>query len=329
MRAVVIPRAGGPEVLEVREVPAPEPGTGEVRVRVRATAINRADLLQRQGRYPAPPGAPRDIPGLEFAGVVEALGTGASLWRPGERVFGLAGGGAHAEYIVAHERALAAIPSTLDWTAAAAVPEAFITAHDALVSQAALRTGERVLIHAAGSGVGLAAVQFVRAAGALPFGTSRTAWKVERARELGLEDGVTLDRDLAGLADRVAAWTSGDGMDVILDLVGGPYVRASVDSLALRGRLMLIATVGGADAGFDLRRALARRITIRGTVLRARALEEKIAATRRFAAEVVPLFERAVLRPVIDTRLPLDAIQDAHRRVESNETFGKVVLTVE
>src|SRR5919199_2911762 len=178
MKAVVIPRPGGPEVLELRDVERPTPGSGEVLVRVRATALNRADLMQREGRYPPPPGAPADIPGLEFAGEVAALGPGARDWHEGDRVFGITGGGAYAEYVAVHERTLAPIPTTLGWDEAAAVPEAFITAHDALVTQAAVRPSERVLVHAVGSGVGLAAVQLARAAGAVPYGTARTAEKL-------------------------------------------------------------------------------------------------------------------------------------------------------
>ncbi|MFN2566699.1 MAG: alcohol dehydrogenase catalytic domain-containing protein, partial [Gemmatimonadaceae bacterium] len=186
MKAVVITRPGGPEVLELRDIDRPQPGTGEVLVRVRATALNRADLMQREGRYPPPPGAPADIPGLEFAGEVATLGPGAREWREGDRVFGITGGGSYAEYLVAHERALAAIPTSMGWDEAAAVPEAFITAHDALVTQAAVRVSERVLIHAIGSGVGLAAAQLARAFGAVPYGTSRTGDKIDRARSFGL-----------------------------------------------------------------------------------------------------------------------------------------------
>jgi NADPH2:quinone reductase len=328
MRAVVIPRPGGPDVLELRDVERPEPGTGEVLVRVRATALNRADLLQREGRYPAPPGAPPHIPGLEFAGEVAALGPGTREWREGNRVFGITGGGSYAEYLVAHERTLAPVPAALSWEEAAAVPEAFITAHDALVTQAAVRASEHILIHAIGSGVGLATAQLARAFGALPFGTSRTADKIDRARAFGLEDGVALDRDTAPLADAVSRWTGGRGVDAVLDLVGGSYVQAGVEALAPRGRLILIGTVAGAQAQLDLRRVLARRLTIRGTVLRARPLEEKILATRAFAAEVVPLLERGVVRPVIDSRFDLSEIAAAHRRLESNATFGKVVVQI-
>lgn len=328
MKAVVITKPGGPEVMELREVERPEPGTGEVLVRVHATALNRADLMQREGRYPPPPGAPADIPGLEFAGEVAALGPGAREWHEGDPVFGITGGGAYAEYLVAHERTLATIPASLDWIEAAAVPEAFITAHDALVTQAAVRASEGVLIHAVGSGVGLAALQLARAFGALPFGTSRTQDKVDRARELGLEDGVALGRDTAPLADAVARWTDGQGVGVVLDLVGGAYVQAGVDVLAARGRLILIGTVAGAQTSLDLHRVLTRRLTIKGTVLRARPLEEKILATRAFAAEVVPLLARNVVVPVIDSEFSMSEIAEAHEHLESNATFGKVVVRV-
>lgn len=326
MRAVVIPT---PDTLEIRDVPRPEPGVGQVLVRVRAVGLNRADILQRQGRYPAPPGAPADIPGLEFAGEIAALGDDVHEWRVGQRVFGIVAGGAYAEYLVAHERAIAEIPPTLDWSAAAAVPEAFITAHDALVSQAELRASERVLVHAVGSGVGLAAVQLVRAMGAIPYGTARGAEKIDAARRLGLEDGVVVaGGDLTAIAERARAWTGGAGVDVVLDLVGGGYVPASIDALAVRGRLILIGTLAGARAELPLGRVLRSRLTIRGTVLRARPLEEKIAATRAFAREVVPLLERGVVRPVVDSTFPLEEVRAAHARLESNATIGKVVLTV-
>lgn len=328
MKAVVVTKPGGPEVLELREVERPEPGTGEVLVRVQATALNRADLMQREGRYPPPPGAPADIPGLEFAGDVVALGPGTREWNEGDPVFGITGGGAYAEYLVAHERTVATIPASLDWTEAAAVPEAFITAHDALVTQAAVRTSERVLIHAIGSGVGLAASQLARAVGAVPFGTSRTQDKIDRARDFGLEDGIALAGDPEPLAAAVAQWTDGRGIDVVLDLVGGSYVQAGVEALAPRGRLILIGTVAGAQTPLDLRRVLTRRLTIRGTVLRARPLEEKILATRAFASEVVPLLAREFVVPVIDSVFSLSQIADAHRHLESNATFGKVVVLI-
>ena len=327
MRAAIITRPGGPEVLEVRDVARPEPGTGEVLVRIRASALNRADLLQREGRYPAPPGWPADIPGMEIAGEVAACGPAASLWKVGDRVFGIVGGGGNAQFIVTHERTLAAIPENLDWREAAAVPEAFITAHDALVTQAEVRPSERVLIHAVGSGVGLAAVQLARAAGALPLGDARTAAKIERARSLGLADGFVVD-DIGALAQRVTERTNGAGVGIVLDLVGGEYLAASIAAAAPKGRIILIGTMGGRDTSLPLGVILGKRLTLRGTVLRARPLEEKIIATRAFAAQVVPLLARGAVRPVVDRVFPLDQIGDAHRYLESNATFGKVVIEI-
>ena len=327
MRAIMISQPGGPDVLQVRDVPTPAPAAEEVLVRVRAAGLNRADLLQRQGRYPAPPGVPADIPGLEFDGEVAQLGPDASRWRSGQRVFGIVAGGAHAEYVIAHQHTLAEIPSALDWIAAAAIPEVFITAHDAMYTQAGLRAGETVLIHAVGSGVGLAALQLARAIGAIPYGTARTPEKIERARAIGLQDGVVLSASLDPLPDAAQRWTAGRGFDVILDLVGGPYVSASVDVLASKGRLMLIASSAGRRAEFDLVRALSRRVTLRGTVLRARPLDEKIAVTTAFAEEVVPLFATGKLRPNIDSTFAFTDVRAAHLRLESNQTFGKVVLT--
>lgn len=328
MRAVIVTEFGGPGVLDVRDVPRPTPGADEVLVRVHASALNRADLLQRQGRYPAPPGWPVDIPGIEFAGQIAATGAAVRDWRIGQRVFGLVGGGAQAEYLVTHHRAIAAIPERLSATDAAAVPEAFITAHDALITQAGLRPSERVLVHAAGSGVGLAAIQLARAVGAIPYGTSRTGSKIERARALGLQDGVVLGDDLRALVDHTRAWSAGAGMDVVLELVGGAYVPASLATLAPMGRLMLVGTVAGGTSELDLGLLLRQRLTITGTVLRARPIEERIAATQAFAKQVVPLLERGLVRPVVDCVFPLERIQDAHRRLETNETFGKVVLTI-
>jgi NADPH:quinone reductase len=327
VRAAVITRSGGPEVLAVREVDDPFVGERMVLVRVHATALNRADILQREGRYPAPTGAPPDIPGLEFAGEVAERGHGARRWSEGQRVFGIAGGGAHAEYVAAHEDTLAEIPANLSWTEAAAVPEAFITAHDALWVQAGLRAGESVLIHAVGSGVGLAAVQLVRAKGAVPFGTSRTADKIERARKFGLQDGAAL-RDPSELKAYATRWTDGRGIDVCLDLVGGAYVAATIGVMALRGRIMLVGTVAGGSAEFPLGQVLGKRLALRGTVLRARTLEEKITATQAFARDVVPLLAAAEVRPVIDREFPLEGIAGAHRYMESNESFGKLVLVV-
>jgi putative PIG3 family NAD(P)H quinone oxidoreductase len=329
MQAVWISAFGGPDVLEIRTVGKPLFNDDHVLVRVRASSINRADLLQRQGKYPPPPGFPAEIPGMEFAGEVAEVGSSVRLWKPGHRVFGLTGGGAHAEYVVTYENLLAEIPANLDWAQAAAVPEVFITAHDALWTQAQLRPGETVLIHAVGSGVGLAAVQLTRAIQAVPYGTSRTAGKIEQAKPLGLEAGLVLRDNLDGLATAAEKWTAGKGINVLLDLVGGPYLKASQKAMAHKGRMVLVGAVAGGSYELDARYVMSKRLQIRGTVLRARSLEEKIAATRLFAAEVVPLLACGLLRPNVDSIFPLAEIIKAHQRLESNESFGKVVVTME
>lgn len=328
MRAVVITRFGGPEVLEIQDVAAPQPGPDEVFIRVRSSALNRADLLQRQGRYAAPGDASQNIPGLEFAGEVAEVAGTTRRWHKGDRVMGIIGGGAHAEYVVTHQDALAAVPSDLDWTTAGAIPEVFITAHDAL-QQASFKAGETVLIHAVGSGVGLAATQIVRAMGGHAFGTSRTPDKIERAKPFGLESGYAVKEpgSLAGLSAFAEKVTGGRGFDVVLDLNGGPYFTASLEALALRGRIILIGGVAGGKADVELYQILRKRLHVIGTVLRARSLAEKIEITAAFEREIVPLLGEGSIQPVIDSVFSLDKIQDAHRRLESNATFGKVLLT--
>jgi putative PIG3 family NAD(P)H quinone oxidoreductase len=333
MRAVVISKPGGPEVLEIRDVPQPSPGANEVLIRVHATAINRADLLQREGRYPAPTGVPQDIPGMEYAGEVVSSGPSASLWQRGQRVFGIVGGGSYAEYVLTHESTCMEIPANLSWSEAASIPEVFITAHDALWSQAGLRANETVLIHAVGSGVGIAALQLARARSAIPFGTSRTKDKLEAVRGFGMEEGLhlsgtDLEHPLKEFSQRV---TDGRGFDVVLDLVGGPYVQASVGVLAAKGRIMLVGTVGGQTAELILGQVLAKRARLIGTVLRARPLEEKITVAEAFVREVVPLFARRNLRTSIDQEFPFttEGVRAAHKRVGSNESMGKVVLRMD
>ena len=329
MKAVVITRFGGPDVLEIQEVPKPTPEHDEILVHVRSTALNRADLLQRLGRYAAPPGVPQNIPGLEFAGEVAEWGANARRWNRGDRVMGIVAGGAHAEYLTTHQDAVCAVPSNMEWSAAGAVPEVFITAHDAL-QQAGFKAGENVLIHAVGSGVGLAATQLVRALGGRAFGTSRTPDKIERAKPFGLESGYVVPEPgaLSGLSAFAESVTSGGGFDVVLDLNGGPYFAASLESMALRGRIILIGGVAGGTADVDLYLILRKRLHVIGTVLRARSLQEKIAITSAFAREVTPLLGQGTIQPVIDSVFPLGQIQNAHRRLESNETFGKVALTI-
>jgi putative PIG3 family NAD(P)H quinone oxidoreductase len=290
--------------------------------------LNRADVLQRKGRYPAPPGFPKDIPGLEFAGEIAEVGTEVSRWTQGDRVFGITGGGAQAEYLVTPENHLASIPTNLDWAQAAAVPEVFITAHDALFTQAALQAGENVLIHAAGSGVGTAAIQLTVARGARAFGTSRSADKLQRAKEFGLSGEIAVSDDPLVLVDVVRELTGGHGVDVILDLVGSRYLEANLKALALKGRMMLVGTTSGNQATLDFGTMLSKRLTLRGTVLRARSNEEKAEATLRFENDVVPLLAEEKVRPVIDRIYNMSDVREAHSRMESNENFGKIVLLI-
>jgi NADPH2:quinone reductase len=328
MKAAVITKFGGPEVLELLDRPTPIPKPNELLVRVRASALNRADLHQREGNYPAPPGAPADIPGLEFAGEVAGVGTEVKDWREGDRVFGIVPGGGNAEFLVTDSRTVARIPDSLDWTDAAAIPEAFMTAHDAMIVQAQLQADEYVLIHAVGSGVGLAATQLARAWKATPFGTARGAEKIVRAKEFGLEDGAVVGENPESILPDVERWTAGKGIDVTLDLLGGAYTGVSVRASAPRARVMCLATVAGRSANVPLGALLGKRMTVRGTVLRARPLDEKRGVTAAFARDVVPLLASGEVRPTVDRVFELSEIREAHERLASNQTFGKVVLRV-
>ena len=321
MRAIVYQGAGGPEVVTLVERPTPTPGANQVLVSVRAAGLNRADLIQRRGGYPAPPGWPPDIPGLEYAGVVEALGDGVTAVEVGDRVMGLVGGGAQAEYLVADERELIKVPTGLGDVEAAAVPEAFLTAYDALVTRARVAPSERVLIHAVGSGVGAVAVQLAKWLGATAIGTSRSARKLERARALGLDFGIDTSKGAfrAALSARV---------DVILDFFGGPALSDNLDALAPRGRLVLLGTMQGPTAAsVDVGLILRGRLEIIGTVMRARQAAERVPLVEEFTARVLPELARGRLRPIVGATFPMEAITEAHRAMESNEVFGKIVLT--
>lgn len=325
MKAVVITQPGGPEVLQIQEVETPEPLGDQVRVRVHASGINRAELLQRMGAYPAPAGSPQHIPGLEFAGEIDALGSLARKWKPGQRVMGLVGGGAQAEYLVTHEDLLVEIPDNLDYVQAASIPEVFMTAHDALFTQAGLQVGERVLIHAVGSGVGTAAVQLARVAGATTYGTSRTPAKLEAARALGLDFGLS-DQNFAADIQRL---TNGQGVHVVIDFVGAPYLEQNLQSLALWGRLVFLSTMGGSHGDVNLGLLMQKRISMRGVTLRTRTLEEKMAVTRLFAAGVVPLLASGQVRPVVEQVYSWQEIAEAHRAMGENRNFGKLVVRID
>lgn len=324
-RAVRIKEPGGPEVLHIERVSVDDPGPGQILVEVAAAGLNRADLLQRRGLYPAPEGAPKAVPGLEYAGRVAALGDGVEGFAIGDEVMGIVGGGAMATHLVVHEREAIPVPEGLALSHAAAIPEAFLTAYDALHEQAWLTAGEHVLIHAVASGVGTAALQLAKLIGARPLGTSRTEDKIERCAELGLGDGI-LVRD-GKFADEVRERTGGRGVDVILDLVGGAYLSENLDALAPCGRMVVIGLMGGASAEMPLGTLLRRRLRVFGSVLRTRPLEEKAALAQRFATRIAPLFAAdGPLEPVVDDVMPMAEVQEAHARMERNETFGKLVL---
>lgn len=326
MRAVVVSRPGSADVLELREVPDPIPGPGDVRVRVRATAVNRADILQRRGLYPAPAGSPADIPGLEFAGEVETVGPGTSDRREGDRVMGILGGGGYAELVTLPGGHCLPVPANLSWAEAAAIPEAFLTAHDALFARAGLRAGESVLVHAAASGVGTAAVQIARAAGARVIATSRSPEKRRRLGLLGV--GHVLDPARPDIAGSIVEAAGGSGVDVALDFVGAGSWALNLEVLATLGRLVLVGTLGGSRVEADLSVLLRKRLTVVGTVLRSRSPNEKETLCRDFASRGLPLLADGRLRPVIDRVLPLEEAAAAHTAMEAGENFGKIVLRV-
>lgn len=325
MKAVYIKEFGGAENLEIREVEdLPKPKENQVLVRVKASALNRADIVQRQGFYAAPKGYPERIPGLEFAGEVAEIGENVENFKIGDRVFGITAGGGQAEFILTEANILAKIPENLSFTKAAAVPEAFITAHDAIFTNGNLQENETLLIHAVGSGVGLAALQLAKAKNIKVFGTSRTNEKLEKCKEFGLDEAILTKENVE--FSEVVKDKSG-GVDVILDLVGANFFEENLKSLNVKGRLVLVGLTGGRTAEFNLGLALMKRAKIIGTVLRARSNAEKAEATSKFINEVLPLFEFGKIKPNIDRIFDFQDIVKAHEYLESNESFGKAVIT--
>jgi putative PIG3 family NAD(P)H quinone oxidoreductase len=324
MRAIVLTEYGAPEVLTLADIPAPAIGPEDVLVDVVATALNRADLLQRRGFYPEPgPKRPHEVPGMELSGRVAAVGDRAARWSVGDEVMAIVSGGSYAEQVAVHERQLMAVPVGVDVADAAAIPEVGITAHDALVVQGGLRPGGWALVHAGASGVGSMAVQIVKAMGAHVV-TTTSAGKVDAVRALGAD--VVVDY---GNEDFVAAAkeaTGGRGVDVVLDVVGGNYLMRNVASIRVGGTIVQVGVMGGGSTEINLGLLLPMRAHLVGTVLRARPLEEKVAASVRFAAEVIPAIESGTVRPVIDRRFPLANIADAHRYLETNANVGKVLI---
>ncbi|MFN8023621.1 MAG: NAD(P)H-quinone oxidoreductase [Acidimicrobiales bacterium] len=324
MRAVVLHSHGGPEVLTIDEVDDPVPGPDEVVVDVAATALNRADLLQRMGLYPDPRRLSPEIPGLEFAGTVSAVGSRARMWRVGDRVMGIEAGGAYAERIATHERQLLRVPDAIDLTDAAAIPEVFLTAWDALVLQGGLTSGRWALVHAGASGVGTAAIQLAKAIGAR-IAVTCSAGKAQACRDLGAD--VVLERSPHDwLADAKTAVP--DGFDTVLDVIGGEEVDRNLQAVATRGTIVQVGLMGGGTTPVNVGLLLAKRATWVGTTLRTRPIEEKVGVTRRFGAEVLPLFDSGALRPVIDSVFGFDRIAEAHQLMEANRNTGKIVVTI-
>jgi len=324
VRAIVLEEHGGPEVLRLGEAPDPDPGPDDVLVEVRATAVNRADLLQRLGLYPGPPGAV-EIPGLDFAGRVADTGARVTRWSPGDEVMGIVAGGAYAERLVTHERQALPVPAAVGLADAAAIPEVFLTAWDALVVQGGLTAGRVALVHAGASGVGTAAIQVALAVRARVLVTC-SAGKRDACEALGAERAIDYrSEDFAEVAKEA---TGGQGVDVVLDVVGGDYLARNVDALRAGGRIVQVGVMAGLTATFALGALLPKRASLVGTVLRGRPLEEKIALAQRFEREVLPLFEAGILHPVVGARFPLGEAAEAHRQLEANATVGKVLLDV-
>lgn len=325
MRAVVITKHGDPSVLSVVDVERPTPSPDEILVKVRATSLNRADLMQRMGFYPDPfPGA-HEIPGLEFAGTVESCGDSVKTWKVGDEVMGIVSGGAYAEYLVVPEMQAIAVPQNIGLSNAAAIPEVFITAWDALVCQANLQAGQWALVHAGASGVGTAAIQICKAIGAYVVVTC-SAGKRDACLALGAD--LAIDYKSQDFVEVALQATHGKGVNAILDVIGGEYLNRNVAALAIKGTIVQVGLMGGGSTEFNIGALMPKRARLIGTVLRPRPGDEKIAVTQRFIAEMLPLFLVGKMRPVIDRRFNLNQISQAHQLMESNANTGKIVIDV-
>lgn len=330
MKAVVLNAYGDVDVLSLSDVAAPVPGPEEVLVDVVATALNRADLLQRRGLYPSPPLAgftppAPEIPGMEFSGRIAAVGERVTSWNAGDEVMGIVVGGSYAQKLVIHEHQLLRIPVGISVNDAAAIPEVGITAFDALVVQGGLSSGRTALVHAGASGVGTAAIQICKALGARVVVTA-SAGKIDACRELGAD--CVVDYGSQDFVSECMNFTQGVGVDVVLDVIGGDYVDRNIASVRVGGRIVQVGTMGGGRTEVNIGMMLPKRVTLIGTVLRARPLAEKIAITQRFAAEVLPLYDSGAIRPVIDSRYPISSIAEAHTYMESNANVGKILIDV-
>jgi putative PIG3 family NAD(P)H quinone oxidoreductase len=326
LKAIVVVKPGGPEVMQLEELADLQPQAGELLVRVRAAGVNRADLLQRQGMYPPPPGASKII-GMEIAGEILAVGAGVAQWQPGQRMMALLAGGGYAEQAIVPAAMAMPIPANLSFEQAGAIPEAFLTAHLNLFmpSLGELQAGQKVLVHAGGSGVGSAAIQEAKAAGAQVFVTCSQD-KLAACQTLGAD--LAIDYKSTSFAEQIKQFTQGGGVDIILDFIGGSYLSQNLDILNLYGRLILIGQLGGSKAEIDLGLVMRKRLRVTGTTLRARPLEDKIALTQHFSEFALAKFTTGQLKPVLDRVFTLAEVADAHRYMAENRNFGKIVLKV-
>ena len=325
MIAIEISKPGGPDVLKPVERPDPKPGAGEVLIRVAAAGVNRPDVMQRRGAYPPPPGA-SDLPGLEVSGTIEAIGAGVSAWRAGDRVCALISGGGYATLCVAPAAQCLPIPKGMDLVDAAAVPETFCTVWTNVFDRGHLKAGETALFHGGSSGIGTTAIQVAHARGSRVLATAGTDEKCRVCEQLGAERAINYKtEDFAAVVKDV---TKGRGVDLILDIIAGDYIPRDLQALAIEGRLVVIGLQGGETATFDMRRILGRRLTVTGSTLRPRSVEEKGAIIDALKKEVWPLLESGKVKPLIYKRLPLKDAAAAHALMESSEHIGKIVLVV-
>ena len=325
MKAIIRTGDGGPEVLQLSEIPPPQPTATQLLVDVHATALNRADLIQRRGGYPPPPGE-SEILGLEIAGTVAAIGSAVKGIAKGDRVFGLVGGGGYAAQAVIDYRMAMPIPDKWSFEQAAAVPEVFFTANENIFTLGELSAAETILIHAGGSGVGSAGIQISRHAGANVFITAGTLEKINKCKALGAMEGINYKT--TDFVTEIKRLTDGRGVDVVLDFIGAPYLERNLSILKTKGRLLQVGLIGGATTEINLGTVMRNRLKIIGSVMRPQSIDEKIAITQRFVDRWLPELKRGVLQPVIDTVFPLAEAQQAHAYMEANRNFGKILLKV-
>jgi NADPH2:quinone reductase len=324
MTAIGIPKPGGPDALVPEQRPVPKPAANEVLIKVAAAGVNRPDVAQRTGNYPPPPGA-SDIPGLEIAGEVVALGAGAARFRIGDKVMALVSGGGYAEYCTAHETHALPVPASLSMNEAAAIPETFFTVWHNVFERGRLAAGETLLIHGGSSGIGTTAIQLAKAFGAKVIITAGSKEKCDACLKLGADHAI--DYKTEDFVAKTKAATGGAGADVILDMVGGDYIERNYEAAAVEGRIVQIAFLGAPKATVDFRRIMLKRLTHTGSTLRARAIEDKAAIARALEAKVLPLLRDGKVKPLMDSVYPLNKASEAHARMESSHHIGKIVLT--